>query len=50
MTAQRLDGRKLGKKIEHDLEPKVATLGSKLAAPPGLLLFLWEMLLQVPHM
>ena len=50
MTAQRLDGRKLAKKIEHDLAPKVRHWLVKLAAPPGLWLFLWETLPQAPPM
>ena len=50
MTAQRLDGRKLAKKIEHDLAPKVAALAREIGRPPGLWLFLWEMLPQVPPM
>ncbi len=40
MTAQRLDGRKLAKKIEHDLAPKVATLASKIGRPPRLVVVL----------
>lgn len=40
MTAQRLDGRKLAKKIEHDLAPKVATLASEIGRPPRLVVVL----------
>ena len=40
MTAQRLDGRKLAKKIEHDLAPKVAALAREIGRPPRLVVVL----------
>ena len=40
MTAQRLDGRKLAKKIEHELAPKVATLASEIGRSPRLVVVL----------
>ena len=40
MTAQRLDGRKLAKKIEHDLAPKVAVLAREIGRPPRLVVVL----------
>ena len=40
MTAQRLDGRKLAKKIEHDLAPKVAALAREMGRPPRLVVVL----------
>ena len=36
MTAQRLDGRALAKKIESELTPKVAALTSRIGRPPRL--------------
>ncbi len=40
MTAQRLDGRKLAKKIEHDLAPKVTALAREMGRPPRLVVVL----------
>ena len=40
MTAQRLDGRALAKKIESELIPKVAALTSKIGRPPRLVVVL----------
>lgn len=40
MTAQRLDGRALAKKIESELTPKVAALTSKIGRPPRLVVVL----------
>ena len=40
MTAQRLDGRKLAKKIEHDLTPEVAALAREMGRPPRLVVVL----------
>ena len=40
MTAQRLDGRALAKKIESELTPKVAALTSRIGRPPRLVVVL----------
>lgn len=40
MTAQRLDGRALAKKIESELIPKVAALTSRIGRPPRLVVVL----------
>jgi len=40
MTAQRLDGRKLAKTIEHELAPQVAALASEIGRPPRLVVVL----------
>jgi len=40
MTAQRLDGRALAKKIESELTPKVAALTSNIGRPPRLVVVL----------
>ena len=40
MTAQRLDGRKLAKTIEHELAPQVAALAREIGRPPRLVVVL----------